>query len=393
MIRHLFKLMWNRKRGNFLMIVEIFFSFLVLFGVSTLLLYFYTNATKPLGFKYDHVWVLQTYSHDMPDAEIRVRTGELVKQLRNLPQIEHAALAGPNGPYTRSSSNTELTHGNLQLISNVITVQDNAFKDVMGIEMVSGRWFTDQDAFSNRMPIVITKDVEEAFFPGESGIGKTVMRGDRERTIIGVITAFKPTGEMDDLTSSYFERTALEDTASRAMNTIYLKIKPGTNPQFEEEVLEMASNIGTGWTLDLQQVPDMRRSYLKEILTPMIIFAIVCAFLILNVALGLFGVLWHNINKRRSEIGLRRALGASASSVYKQFIGEIMVLATFGLIVGCFFAVQFPLLGIIQEVPSETFVKAILTSVLLIYTLVIICALYPSKQAAAIHPAIALHED
>ncbi|MBC5991220.1 ABC transporter permease [Pontibacter cellulosilyticus] len=393
MIRHLFKLMWNRKRGNFLMIVEIFFSFLVLFGVSTLLLYFYTNASKPLGFKYDNVWVLQTYSNDMPDAERRERTAQLLKQLRSYPQIEHAALAGPNGPYTRSSSNTELAHDGMERTANVITVQDNAFKDVMGIEMVDGRWFNDQDAFSNRQPIVVTKDVEEAFFPGESAVGKTVMRGDTERTIIGVITAFKPTGEMDDLTSSYFERTALEDTASRAMGTIYIKIKPGTNPQFEEEVLETAANIGTGWTTDLQQMPDLRRSYLKQILIPMIIFAIVCAFLILNVALGLFGVLWHNINKRHSEIGLRRALGASASSVYKQFIGEIMVLATFGLVIGCFFAVQFPLLGIIQEVPTETFIQAILTSVFLIYTLVILCALYPSKQAAAIHPAIALHED
>ena len=33
MIRHLFKLVWNRKRANALLVVEIFFSFLVVFAV------------------------------------------------------------------------------------------------------------------------------------------------------------------------------------------------------------------------------------------------------------------------------------------------------------------------------------------------------------------------
>ena len=393
MIRHLFKLMWNRKRSNFLMIVEIFFSFLVLFGISTLALYFYSNSTKPLGFKYDQVWVLDTYSHEMPDAEKRQRLGQLVKHLNALPQIEHAALASPNGPYTNSRSVSSLALDNKERAANVITVHDNAFKDALGIEVVSGRWFNDQDAVSNQKPIVITKDVEDYLFGSESAVGKKVMRGKTERTIVGVVSAFKPTGETDEFTSSYFERTSLEDTSAYAMSTVYIKVKPGTNPQFEEEILETASNIGTSWTVNLQQMKDLRSSHLKQILVPMVILAIICTFLILNVALGLFGVLWHNINKRHSEIGLRRALGASASNVYKQFIGEILVLATFGLILGCFFAVQLPLLGIIDFLQTEIYIKAILTSVFLIYTLVIICALYPSKQAAAIHPATALHED
>jgi putative ABC transport system permease protein len=124
----------------------------------------------------------------------------------------------------------------------------------------------------------------------------------------------------------------------------------------------------------------------------MIIFIIVAGFLIINVALGLFGVLWYNINKRKGEIGLRRAIGATGNAISRQLVGEAFVLSTLSLILGCFFAVQFPLLNVF-DLPANIYVTAIILSVLFIYVLVVLCALYPGKQAAGIYPAVALHED
>jgi putative ABC transport system permease protein len=125
---------------------------------------------------------------------------------------------------------------------------------------------------------------------------------------------------------------------------------------------------------------------------PMIIFIIIASFLIINVALGLFGVLWYNISKRKSEIGLRRAIGASGVSVSYQLVAEAIILATISLGLGCFFAVQFPLLNVFN-IPSSVYIIAILLSILFIYVLVLFCSLYPGRQAAAIRPAIALHEE
>jgi putative ABC transport system permease protein len=119
---------------------------------------------------------------------------------------------------------------------------------------------------------------------------------------------------------------------------------------------------------------------------------IVAGFLIINVALGLFGVLWYNINMRRSEIGLRRALGATGKSISFQLIAESLLLSSLSVLIGCFFAVQFPLMNVF-DLPAGIYISAILLSVLFIYTLVIVCALYPGKQAAAIYPAVALHEE
>jgi len=106
----------------------------------------------------------------------------------------------------------------------------------------------------------------------------------------------------------------------------------------------------------------------------------------------LFGVLWYNINRRKSEIGLRRAVGASGNRISLQFITESLVIASIAVILGLFFAVQFPILKVF-DVPSAVYVTAMVLSVLFIYVLVATCALYPGKQAATIYPAVALHED
>ena len=56
MIRHLFKLIWNRKRASALVIVEIFVCFLVLFAVLTLSIYTYQNYHRPIGFAYRNIF-------------------------------------------------------------------------------------------------------------------------------------------------------------------------------------------------------------------------------------------------------------------------------------------------------------------------------------------------
>jgi putative ABC transport system permease protein len=136
----------------------------------------------------------------------------------------------------------------------------------------------------------------------------------------------------------------------------------------------------------LRQVKD------RLVLVPMIILLVVCGFLIFNVGLGLFGVLWYNINRRRSEIGLRRAVGATGKEVTRQLIGEAMVMSTIAMILGVFLAIQFPLLHVF-DLPAATYVYAIAAAILFIYFLVVVCALYPGKQAAKIYPAVVLHEE
>ena len=58
MLKHLFKLTWNKKKQNFLLILEILFSFIGLFAGFTFVLYPYNNYKLPLGFEHENVWVV-----------------------------------------------------------------------------------------------------------------------------------------------------------------------------------------------------------------------------------------------------------------------------------------------------------------------------------------------
>ena len=68
------------------------------------------------------------------------------------------------------------------------------------------------------------------------------------------------------------------------------------------------------------------------------------------------------------------------------------MIATLSLLLGFVLVVQFPMLHV-GGLPVENYITAIIYSIVFIYVLVILCALYPGRQAAAIYPAIALHED
>jgi putative ABC transport system permease protein len=144
--------------------------------------------------------------------------------------------------------------------------------------------------------------------------------------------------------------------------------------------------------LKIRPLSEYRKTRIQNTFLPLILLGLVLGFLIFNSISGLFGVLWYNISLRRSEIGLRMAVGASKSHIYKQFIGEMLVLATLGIIPGLIITAQFPILSVFN-IETKVYLLAMLIAALLIYLLVTLCAILPSANAAKIQPAIALHEE
>jgi putative ABC transport system permease protein len=176
------------------------------------------------------------------------------------------------------------------------------------------------------------------------------------------------------------------------MERLLVSVNADAGPAFEGRLYKKVAGYIENSNVEIEHLVNKRKSINYFALVPMIVLSIVSCFLIINVALGLFGVLWYNINRRRGEIGLRRAIGATGQSVASQLVIEAMILATFSLIIGSFFAVQFPLLNVFS-LPAGVYITALVLAILFIYLLVLICAFYPGKQAAAIYPAVALHEE
>lgn len=385
MITHLFKIIWKRRRSNFLIIVEIFVAFLILFAVGSLSVYFYRGYIKPAGINTDNVWVLYVDYNANSDSS-RVQSSEFLRQkLKGFSEIKTFSLTQNNVPYGFSTSNGSISVKDKTAMTHFMEVDEN-YPSVLGLEIVEGTWFKNSDTFRKSQPVVITQSLKEALFGNEPAVGKKLGVNEDSQVVVGVTGAFKNQNEFQ--TEDHASFSAIRPGGS----TVVLKVDPSVTADFEAQFAKSIQQIGKNWTIEILHMDDMKVQANSIVVIPMTIVCIVSGFLIINVMLGLFGVLFQNIQRRKGEIGIRRAMGATQNDIMRQFIGETLVLTTLGVWVGIFFAVQFPIMNIF-DVETNLYVVSILLSIIIIYLLVTLCAYYPSKQASKIYPATALHED
>ncbi len=388
MIRHLFLMIWNQKRRNMGLMLEIFFSFMVLFAVLTFILYNYNHYRQPLGFDYKPVWALYMDWKDAPMTEVQNVQTEVKRILERAPEVAAASLAGSMIPYGQSTSITGVSKGEADFYPHVWGA-DADFPAVMDIALLEGRWFDRRDAAAAHQPIVINKTLREQLFGDKNAVNELITHyDDKKLQIVGVVGNYKYEGEFSKLDPGYF----FQIDTTRYPNVMVMKVRPSADAAFEAQLMRQLNQLAAGWSFELRYMKDMRRREHNQTLVPVLILLIISGFLIFNVALGLFGVLYYNINKRRQEVGVRRAMGANRGHISAQFIGEVLVIATFSLAPGLFFAIQFPLLQVFA-VPGSVYFIAVILAILLIYTLVLLCSFYPGRQAAQLHPAVALHEE
>jgi len=395
MIRHLFTLIWNRKRANFLLITEIFFAFVVLFVVGSMLVYNQQNYMAPLGYEYEQVWQLDLDPGQQPTKDQPPVYDQIVRRLKALPGVKYVARSRWNTPFSFSNNNGELQFNKgPKVFSNNYDVGPE-MRDVLGLKMLQGRWFNKADETTTRPVTVITQEARDKLFPNENPIGKIIHSGSNSKyewQVIGVTGTYRADSDFGEPVAGVFRLVTPLDTNMVGTSPMLIRVAPGSTAELEKRIITEVLNTAKGWRADVTTLPEQRVTKLKFVMTPIVGSLIVCAFLILNVALGLFGVLWYNINQRRAEIGLRRAIGASSPAISAQFLGEVMVVTTFGLLLGLVVAAQFPLLGV-MDLGAKVYVPGMLLATVLIYILTAICALYPSRLASGIRPAVALREE
>ena len=386
--------MWNKRKQNFLLLSEILISFMVIFALSSFLVYYFQNYRKPAGVDHERVWsVVYDNRHLTKNLDSAIMFHDnLEKSLKAMPQIKEVAYTSPNFPYAQSNMNTNLNLNNREINAVNRYVAGMDYHKVLNMKLVEGRWFKPEDKVANAKPIVINETLKAEAFGNQPAVGKYFDNHDKtdRLQVVGVVQDVKVNG--DYLPAGKAMYNQMDTTDVKWNSFILLKVNESADANFEGKLYKFLGQTFNNARVEISYMDDLRDAKNEMTIIPMIIFMIVAGFLIINVALGLFGVLWYNISRRRSEIGLRRAIGASGTSVSSQLVAESLILATLSIIVGCFFALQFPLLNVF-DVAVDVYLYAIVLSMLFIYLLVIACSVYPGRQAAAIHPATALHEE
>jgi putative ABC transport system permease protein len=411
MTRHLVRLLWNRRRHNALLVVEILCSFLVLFGVVLLGAQYANNYRKPLGYDIDRAWTVAVAINagDTGPQNAAGQIGrfrQLLAAVGDLPQVESAA-AGFTTPYASASWTSGMRIGGRQIDYGVNQVTD-AFPAIMDVRLLSGRWFSREDDGAAWRPVVLNARLARDIFGNTDVVGRTIRRDRepymdrltpeeqaeqlREMRVVGVIEEFRQLGELSTPESYMFERIDLSNPETAPPRAIVLKLREGVTAAFEEALVKRMQAAAPDWSFDVTPLSQLRTEMLQAYLTPLLAVAIVALFLLFMVALGLTGVVWQNVTERTREIGVRRAKGATRAGVYRQFLTELAILTTMALVVGVVLVVQLPLVvpDQMHVVPRPVFIVSVLLSMAAILALTLGAGWYPSRLATTIEPAEAL---
>ncbi|MEO8521231.1 MAG: ABC transporter permease [Acidobacteriota bacterium] len=413
MTRHLLRLIWNRKRQNFLLTLEIFFSFLTVFGVVLFALHYANNARQPLGYQIERIWSLTVdRKESADDVAVKTRQRETYRQLlaalRELPRVEGVAAAF-TGPYANSNWGGGMWLAGGRQIQHGVNRASDEFLELFHIPLVAGRWFSREDDAASWTPVVLNRRLAAAIFGAENPIGRII---DEERDpndgpadpndtpevkrVIGVIDDFRQNGELSTAENYLFYRMRLDgpDPKAALPDRIFVRLEPGTPAAFEEALVKRAMAVATDWSFEVQPLETMRQDRLRQYAVPLLMVATIAAFLLLMVALGLTGVVWQGVTQRIREFGLRRAKGATMTNVRTQVLAEMVIMTSIALVAGVALVAQLPLLPLpaaMRVVPASVFLLSLGLSVAAIYLLTLACGWYPSRLATRVQPAEALH--
>ncbi|MGB3800401.1 MAG: FtsX-like permease family protein [Lewinella sp.] len=393
MLQHLLKLMWNKRRANGLIFLEILLAFVVLFGVYAFGFYNLERYSSPLGFSYEDSVGVHLDIPDEIDSVAVVRLQErILREVNELPGVASATFLGPVNPFGGNTWQTG-SDANGFHVQTMMVFADENYAETLELEFREGRWFTAADRAEKYEPIVVNGKFIDEYYPTRETMIDSVIEINGEKKIIGVVDNYKYHSNFaENRPLTFFSPRSWYGDGQDPFEQMIVRAEPGRTASIEEPIFNLLSQLTKNPDVVIWNMAEDRIKANRPVVIPLVILISISAFLLINIALGLFGVLFTQISHRRAEIGLRKAMGATPAEVTTQFVLEVVLVTVAGLLIGIFFAVQVPLLELLP-IPAEFFYLGIGAAVLTILVIVVLCALIPSRQAAGLHPALVLHEE
>ncbi len=394
---HLLKPIWRRKFKNSLLSLEILLAFFVVFALALLAARYHQLYYLPIGFEYQHMWSVELQTSASSGSKIdAVAYDNFKRNVGAMPEVEGLGFV-LYSPYRWSTWTTtyHLPDGAKHFSANQFEMDDDAAK-ALNMGYLEGRGFSEADEGAPHTAILVNKIFATKMFGRQSPIGKIVQDNKpgspdaRSYKVVGLVEEFRNRGEFMMPVPYLIKRFSPLSNKHR-LGAMVVKVKPNTSRLFEAKLTQQLKLIRSDWGYRVAPLVELRKSMFATDTIPLIILSVIAAFLMVMVGFGLFGVLWQNTTQRIPEIGLRRAVGATTADIYKQIILEQLLLCSMAIAVGLLLLVQIPITGVFGESVNWTvFGIATVVSIFMIFSLSVICSLYPAWRASRLSPTEAL---
>jgi predicted permease len=388
----------GRLRGG-LIVAEVALSVVLLVGSGMLLLSFVRLQQTPPGF--DPAGVASAfislpatrYATSAQQAEFYA---QVVERLRVHPQVTAAAagiglpLSGfnPRSPY--GVAGRPIPPLSQRPLAQLAIVSEDYF-GAIGIRITEGRAFTAGDRQGAPGVCIINESLARRLFPGESPLGKVLLRGpnaDIASEVVGVIADVKTLGlNVPAPDEIYYPMRQLGRPAMAIL------ARTAGDPSTLQAVIRAAvTDLDPGRAISFFST--METNVAQSMGVQRLVASITAAFAgvaLLLSAIGLYSVLAYVVSQRTAEIGVRMALGARAGQVIGMIMQGGMRLVALGLVLGLASAA-----GAAQLIRSllyqvEPLDPRIYAGVAALYVVVAVLAcLIPSLRASRVDPLVAL---
>jgi predicted permease len=379
-----------------LVVSEIAFACVLLVGAGLLIRSFLRVLDVNLGFQPERaVAVRVDPSRRHPtQAQQNAYFDEVLRLARDIPGVAVAGLTDEL-PLGRNRSWGAGAKGHIyrdgEYPDAFVRIVSDGYLKAMGIPLIAGRDLSERDTNASEPVILINQTMARRIFPGENAIGQIVIP-DRERRIVGIVSDVRHIALEQGAGSEMYipiRQTQDYDSADLVLRTTL----PGSQlaTAVRNTLQPIAHDLPTNDFRSIQHLVDKAvspRRFIVMLLGGFALFALILA------SLGIYGVISYSVNQRTQEIGIRMALGASASNLQSRIIRQTLSLAGMGILVGAAasWILARALSGLLYAV-TPTDPITFLGMVIVLTAVAALAGYLPARRASRIDPMAALRAD
>jgi predicted permease len=271
-----------------------------------------------------------------------------------------------------------------------VRIASDGYLKSIGISLLAGRDFTAHDGTSDKPVIVINETLARTVWSGQNPIGQVLVgAGYVDREVIGVVSDVRHLAlEQASGCEMYLPIRQSDDYS--AVDLVFRSARPSTElaAPIRRALAAIDPTLPANDFQPMQQIVDKAispRRFIVLMLTGFSGFALVLA------ALGIYGVTQYSVTQRTQEIGIRMALGASATGLQASIIQQTLALAAIGVALGLLASwglsrtMSSLLFGVTADDPA-TF----LGTIVILAVVAAVAGYLPGRRASRIDPMMAL---